>query len=343
MKTSSDKKKPPKKTSVPEQKIGDTPVAPWDMPTPEEKAQAKPARNALKEAVKQVDSPEKADEVIEKLESAAKGQTVKEVRDGETAAATPSDAAQKVQGAARSARKGKKPEAVLEETARVIAASDGRSKEVIAEAAQEVLNPQQQGAELPEVDENKRKYLREAVLKRLRPLDALDASLFLAINHMRHTRFLNGVFYAITVAWNGATVWYAEMVMRALWNRRAVKRIWWGVGFPLTVTGLLVELPIKSFFRRRRPFISMIQAIVIGKKPGTWSFPSGHAAGAFAGAWLLNQISPRFAPVRYVLAALVGFSRIYLGDHYPGDVASGSLIGLLFAMIFRRLAGRKGK
>jgi len=265
------------------------------------------------------------------------------VRDGETAAATPSDAAQKVQGAARSARKGKKPEAVLEETARVIAASDGRSKEVIAEAAQEVLNPQQQGAELPEVDENKRKYLREAVLKRLRPLDALDASLFLAINHMRHTRFLNGVFYAITVAWNGATVWYAEMVMRALWNRRAVKRIWWGVGFPLTVTGLLVELPIKSFFRRRRPFISMIQAIVIGKKPGTWSFPSGHAAGAFAGAWLLNQISPRFAPVRYVLAALVGFSRIYLGDHYPGDVASGSLIGLLFAMIFRRLAGRKGK
>jgi membrane-associated phospholipid phosphatase len=39
----------------------------------------------------------------------------------------------------------------------------------------------------------------------------------------------------------------------------------------------------------------------------------------------------------------VGFSRIYLGDHYPGDVASGSLIGLIFAMIFRRMTRRLSK
>ncbi|HJS19976.1 MAG TPA: phosphatase PAP2 family protein [Anaerolineales bacterium] len=112
------------------------------------------------------------------------------------------------------------------------------------------------------------------------------------------------------------------------------------IGLPLTITGLLVEFPIKSYFRRRRPFITIIQAIVIGKKPGTWSFPSGHAAGAFAGAWLLNQRDPRGSLLRYILASLVAFSRIYLGDHYPGDVASGSLIGLLFAMFFRKLARR---
>jgi undecaprenyl-diphosphatase len=45
--------------------------------------------------------------------------------------------------------------------------------------------------------------------------------------------------------------------------------------------------------------------------------------------------------VRYVVAAFVAFSRIYLGDHYPGDVASGSLLGMLFAMFFHRLLKRK--
>jgi membrane-associated phospholipid phosphatase len=343
MKSLSDQKKPPKKASIPEQKLGDTPVPPWEMPTPEEKQEVQPARQALKDAIRQVNSLEKAEEVIDKLESGAEGETVEDVKQAQPAVDTPADAAQKVQNAVKAVPRRDKPEAALDETARVIAAAEGRPQEVLAEAAQEVLNPQQQGAVPPEADEQKREYLRQAVLKRLKPVDALDANLFLAINHLRHTRFLNGFFYAITFAWNGAAFWYAEMVLRALRNPRKAKQIWWGIGFPLTVTGLLVELPIKSFFRRRRPFITIIQAIVIGMKPGTWSFPSGHAAGAFAGAWLLNRSSLHFAPVRYLLASLVGFSRIYLGDHYPGDVASGSLIGLLFAMIFRRMTRRLTK
>jgi undecaprenyl-diphosphatase len=109
----------------------------------------------------------------------------------------------------------------------------------------------------------------------------------------------------------------------------------------LTITTALVEFPIKSYFRRRRPFITIIQAIVIGKKPGTWSFPSGHSASAFAGAWLLNRTFPHRWGLRYVLASMVAFSRVYLGDHYPGDVASGSLLGLLFAMFFRKVFNRR--
>jgi undecaprenyl-diphosphatase len=180
------------------------------------------------------------------------------------------------------------------------------------------------------------------VLKRLKPLDALDTQIFLAINHLPHTRFLNTFFYTLTLLFNGATVWHILMGLAALRHRSKAGKIVREMTVPLSVTTGLVEFPIKPYFRRRRPFISIIQAIVIGKKPGTWSFPSGHAAGAFGGAWLLNRMFPKWTPVTYLIASLVAFSRIYLGDHYPGDVVSGSLIGLLFARIFRRIArGRK--
>jgi undecaprenyl-diphosphatase len=336
--TNKDKKK---KSETPEQKLGDTPVAPWEMPTPEEKAQAKPVRRALKEAVANVDSPEKAEEVIQKLETANHGKTTQDVEQAQPATATPADAARQVEKAAEKAPNGKKTEEVLQATAQVLTTPDKRQQEVVAEAVQEVLNPEQQGATPSPTNVQQREYLREAVLKRLKPLDALDANLFLAVNHLPHSRYLNTFFYTLTVIFNGGAAWFVTSALAVLFKRRGFKEMFRDVAVPLTITTALVEFPIKAYFRRRRPFISIIQAIVIGKKPGTWSFPSGHSAAAFAGAWLFNRKFPGWSPLTYLVASQVGFSRIYLGDHYPGDVASGSMLGLLFAMLFRKLLGRK--
>ena len=331
-----------KKTNPPEQKLGDTPVPPWDMPTPEEKEQAKPVRRALKEAVAKVDSPAKAEKVIEHLEAANDGKTTKDVEQVQPATPTPASAARQVEKASKQAPGTKKTEQVLEATARVLTTPDKRQREVVSEAVQEVLNPEQQGAPPSAVNAEQREYLRGAVLKRLKPLDALDANLFLAVNHLPHTRLLNRLFYGFTLAFNGGAAWYITSLIGMLFTRRKVSEMLRDVALPLTITTALVEYPIKAYFRRRRPFIAIIQAIVIGKKPGTWSFPSGHSASAFGGAWLLNRKFPRFSGVTYTIASLVAFSRIYLGDHYPGDVASGSLLGMLFAMLFRKLLGRKG-
>ena len=344
MVTSKDKAKMPKRKSKPknppEQKLGDTPVAPWDMSTPEEKQKAKPVRQALKEAVAKVDSQAKADQVIDKLTEKAADKTARDVEEKQADISTPAEAAKQVKQAVESAPASKKTEKVLETTAQALATKDKRTREAVSEASQEVLNPEQQGA--PTVaDPQQREYLRKAVLKRLNPWKGLDANLFIAINHLPHTRLLNAIFYGITSIFHGGALWYIFTGLLGLQKHRTMTSLFREVVVPLFITGTLVELPIKGFFRRRRPFITIIQAIVIGKKPGTWSFPSGHSATAFAGASLLNRISPRWHGLRYVVASLVAFSRVYLGDHYPSDVMSGSLVGLLFARFFAWLMGTR--
>jgi hypothetical protein len=289
MGTTSDKDKKPKSTNPPEQKLGDTPVPPWEMPTPEEKAQAKPVRRALKEAIQKVDSPEKAEEVIEELEAETAGQKTADVEQAHPPATTPARAAQRVEKAAQTAPESKKTEEVLKATAQTLVTADKRQREVVSEAVQEVLNPEQQGAPPTVVDEQKREYLREAVLKRLKPADALDANLFLMVNHLPHTRLLNTFFYILTVAFNGGAFWYITLALRALRQPRRIGEFIKEIALPLTITTALVEFPIKAYFRRRRPFITIIQAIVIGKKPGTWSCPNGHSASAVGGAWLRNR------------------------------------------------------
>jgi membrane-associated phospholipid phosphatase len=103
-------------------------------------------------------------------------------------------------------------------------------------------------------------------------------------------------------------------------------------------TADLLALAIKAGVERPRPSMTVPQADpLIGA--GGWSFPSGHATTAFAGAVALTYLWRRGAPLFLLLAAAIAFSRVYVGVHYPGDVlagaALGSLIGLAWVAAFR--------
>ena len=67
--------------------------------------------------------------------------------------------------------------------------------------------------------------------------------------------------------------------------------------------------------------------------PSSRSFPSGHSAGAFAFATGVGREMPRTAVALRALAALVAYSRVHTGVHYPGDVLAGSLMGSALAQL----------
>jgi undecaprenyl-diphosphatase len=84
--------------------------------------------------------------------------------------------------------------------------------------------------------------------------------------------------------------------------------------------------------------------VLVGVPRGS-SFPSGHTSTSFACATVLSFFVPRAAPAFYLLALAIGFSRIYVGVHWPLDVLGGAVLGLAVGLaviaLLRRGAGRR--
>lgn len=105
----------------------------------------------------------------------------------------------------------------------------------------------------------------------------------------------------------------------------------------IAITSALVNLPAKLVARRGRPSIDVVPEIRrLAGLPRTTSFPSGHAASAFAFATGVGLEKPVLAPPLLTLAGAVAYSRVHVGVHYPGDVLAGALIGAGCALGTRR-------
>ena len=103
---------------------------------------------------------------------------------------------------------------------------------------------------------------------------------------------------------------------------------------------LLANQAISHLWERPRPFTAHAALThVLGARTTDPSFPSDHAAAAFAIAFAVLAFSRRAGAVFLAVAALVGLSRIALGMHYPSDVLAGLLVGLAAAALVTR-AGR---
>jgi len=96
---------------------------------------------------------------------------------------------------------------------------------------------------------------------------------------------------------------------------------------------LFLYRALKKSFRRKRPFVALPDAVKWIVPPDEFSFPSGHTAGAFVMATLLSAVSPELGGVSFLFAGIVGYSRVALGVHYPGDVLAGAILGLICAYV----------
>ena len=137
----------------------------------------------------------------------------------------------------------------------------------------------------------------------------------------------------------GGAIWIVIGFGAALlWRRPAI--------LPLVAATVwsadLITLGIKALVDRPRPFVvhpepAPLLLSVIGD-----SFPSGHAATAFAGAAILSRYLPGRWPVLFLLAIAIAFSRLYVGVHYPVDVLGGAAVGLAVATSSLLLVKRVG-
>jgi undecaprenyl-diphosphatase len=292
----------------------------------------KRAREALERGVAEIKTPDQARHALDSLEKIAG-----DLREVDVARAG-SDATPEQQAAAIEEAEDvpavAKPASVIAAAAAQSAKTAPGGKAIIDDPVNQALGGGGESDAPPSDTRRGRRHLRHELFQRLHPLQAVDAFAFVQINQIPHTRLLDRFMTGLSWVMTGGTGWLLFLLLATLVDRQRGWKATRAVVPSLWLATTTVEHPIKKWFRRRRPFVSLIEAIIVGRKPGSYSFPSGHSAAAFAGALLLAREYPARARGFFGLASLVAFSRIYLGVHYPGDVLSGSLLGMVLAKIY---------
>src|SRR5919112_470089 len=166
------------------------------------------------------------------------------------------------------------------------------------------------------------------MLERLLLLDA--ALRAWATTH--HAPWADFLMAGLSDVGRGGLIWLVSGRAAAI-RRPGLKPLLWQLCLAILLAHVTVDLVLKPLIPRGRSFAAVQDARVVVARPATYSFPSGHAASAVAGAFVTTLMLPRARALLWSLAALIAIARIYVGVHYPLDVAAGALIGLALGIL----------
>ena len=143
---------------------------------------------------------------------------------------------------------------------------------------------------------------------------------------------------------DGGYFWIALSIVLLLFKK--TRKYGLAMAGALAVASLLNSIVLKSLFDRPRPYVMdianwqrvatdgwMYEMPFESLKEKSVSFPSGHTASSFAAAIGVFYIDKKKGIIPLIVAALIGFSRIYIHVHYPSDVVGGVITGVVFGLL----------
>lgn len=169
-------------------------------------------------------------------------------------------------------------------------------------------------------------------------IQSFDASILMYIQEHLRCAFLNGFLSFITQLGNAGFIWILLGI--ALLIPEKTRRGGFDMLLCLVFAFVVNDLIIKPSVVRERPFTTLQELEILIKEPSSYSFPSGHANSSFASAYALTRAFGKKGAWSYVLAALIAFSRCYVGVHYPSDILAGMAVGTICSALAYYLSKR---
>lgn len=167
-------------------------------------------------------------------------------------------------------------------------------------------------------------------------LAMLDANILLWLQEYFRREWMTPVWTLITSLGDGGWLWIVLSVILLI--PRRTRRVGITALLALGIGALITNAALKNIVARTRPYEVISGLILLVEKQSDFSFPSGHACASFAASMVYCKMLPKkYGVPAVVLAALVAFSRLYVGVHYPSDVIAGILVGMLSAWFARKV------